>query len=102
MFSSIRWYKDIQAHFDISNVISLIRGAHFVYIHQIYCKTSTLYQSKMTDVASVTFSLYQLFFLGLSYHQKVPVTKKREKGSYNIDHFLNHTGITGLLQQTLV
>ena len=34
------------------------------------------YQSKMTDVASITFSLYQLFFLGLSYHQKVPVTKK--------------------------
>ena len=38
------------------------------------------YQSKMTDVASITFSLYQLFFLGLSYHQKVPVTKKRERG----------------------
>ena len=34
----------------------------------------------MTDVTSITFSLYQLFFLGLSHHQKVPVTKKREQG----------------------
>ena len=59
------------------------------------------YQSKMTDVASITFSLYQLFFLGLSYHQKVPVTKKERKGRNWIDDSWNHTGIAGLLQWTL-
>ena len=44
------------------------------------------YKSTMTAVASITFSRYHLFFLGLSYHHFARTTKDRDKGSNRMDH----------------